>query len=120
MRPYLTNCLCVSIDVVRRRHAYLLLLHELRIRAVVDDILAKDRCAAWGVDLLGIDILDLSVEDKVVASGVQAHRHLATEENEGEDVAILLLVSCVQFGHCTSYTPSSGWRRRTHTGPCHM
>ena len=79
--------------VGRRGHAYLLLLHELRVGAVVDDILAKDRCAEWGVDLLGIDILDLSVEDKVVACGVEANGHLATKEDEGEDIAILPPVS---------------------------
>jgi len=100
--------------------AHLFLLHELRVGAVVDDILAKDRCAERGVDLLGVDVLDLSVEDEVVAGGVEAHSHLAAEEDKGEDIAILLQVSHVQPCHCISYTPSSGWRRRTHTGPCHM
>jgi len=76
--------------------AHLFLLHELRVGAVVDDILAKDRCAERGVDLLGVDVLDLSVEDEVVAGGVEAHSHLAAEEDKGEDIAILLPVSHVQ------------------------
>lgn len=94
MRPNLTNCLRVRSNVrVERGFAHLLLLHELRIRAIIDDVLAKDGRAERCVDLLRIDVLDLSVQDKVVALGVQAHRHLATEEHEREDVAILRPVS---------------------------
>jgi hypothetical protein len=79
VRPNLTNCLRVSRDIVAGLvYAHLLLLHELRVGAVVDDILAKDRCAEWGVDLLGVDVLDLSVEDEVVASGIEADGHLTT------------------------------------------
>ena len=72
--------------------AHLLLLHELRVGTVIDDILAEHGSREGRVDLLGIDILDLSVEDKVVASSVEADRHLATEEDKGEDWAILLVV----------------------------
>jgi hypothetical protein len=121
VRPNLTNCLRVSYDIVAVLvYAHLLLLHELRVGAVVDDILAKDRCAERGVDLLGVDVLDLSVEDEIVAGGIEADSHLTTEEDEGKDIAILRRVSHVQVCHSISYTPSSGWRRRTHTGPCHM
>ena len=73
--------------------AHLLLLHQLGVGAVVYNILAKDRSGEGAVDLLGVDILDLSVEDKVVACGVEANGHLATKEDEGEDIAILHPVS---------------------------
>lgn len=72
---------------------YLLLLHKLRVRAVVDNILSKHGCAEWRVDFLSVYILDLSVQDEVVALGVETHSHLATEEDEGEDIAILWSVS---------------------------
>ena len=45
---------------------HLLLLHELRIRAIVNNISTKDWGSQDSVDLLGIDILELSVEDEVV------------------------------------------------------
>ena len=73
--------------------AHLLLLHQLGVGAVVYNILAKDRSGEGAVDLLGVDILDLSVEDKVVACGVEANGHLTAEEDEGEDIAILPPVS---------------------------
>lgn len=50
--------------------AYLLLLHELRVWAVVHDILAEDGRAERSVDLLRIHVLDLAVQDEVVAFGV--------------------------------------------------
>lgn len=75
--------------------AHLLLLHQLRVGAVVDDILAEDGSGERAVDLLGVDILDLSVEDEVVALGVEADSHLAAKENESEDIAVLLLVSAL-------------------------
>ena len=78
---------------MRLDRTHLLLLHELRVGAVVHDILAKDRCAERGVDLFGVDVLDLSVEDEVVACGVETNSHLATEEDEGKDIAILPPVS---------------------------
>lgn len=70
-------------------HANLLLLHQLGVGAVVDNILAEDRSSERAVDLLGVDVLELSIEDEVVALGVEADSHLATEENKGKDVAIL-------------------------------
>lgn len=74
-------------------YAYLLLLHQLGIGAVVYNILAKYRSGEGAVDLLGVDILDLSVENEVVALGTKVDSHLATEKNEGEYIAILPPVS---------------------------
>jgi hypothetical protein len=75
---------------LRRHCTHLLLLHKLGIGAVVHDVLAKDGCSEWRVDFLSVDILDLSVQDKVVALGIQTHGHLATKKDKGEDIAILL------------------------------
>jgi hypothetical protein len=76
-------------DNAREEGTCLLLLHQLRVGAVVDDILAKDRCRELAVDLLGVDILDLAIEDEVVAGCVKAHGHFLTKEDKGEDIAVL-------------------------------
>jgi hypothetical protein len=102
------------------RYAHLLLLHKLRVRAVVDDVLAENRGGQRGVDFLGVDILDLAIENEVVAFSVQTHSHLAAEEDEGEHIAVLRLVSMCPVFHGACYTPSSGWRRRTCMGRCRM
>lgn len=70
-------------------HAHLLLLHQFGVGAVVYDILAKDRSSERAVNLLGVDILELAVENEVIALGVQTDSHLATQEDEGEHIAIL-------------------------------
>ena len=68
---------------------YLLLLHELGVGAVVDDILAEDGGGERVVDLLSVDILQLAVEDKVVALGSQADGGLLAQQDKGEDIAVL-------------------------------
>lgn len=70
---------------------YLLLLHKLRVGAVVDNILAKDGGGERCVDLLRVDVLDLSVQDEVVALGVEHDGHLATEKDKSEDISVLRL-----------------------------
>ncbi len=76
---------------------YLLLLHELRIRAIIYDIFAKDGRAQRGVDLLCIDVLDLSIQDEVIARCVQAHCHFTAEEDKGINVAILCTISIMSY-----------------------
>lgn len=49
--------------------AYLLLLHELRVGAVVYDILSEHRRRKWRVDFLSADVLELAIEDEVIALG---------------------------------------------------
>lgn len=68
----------------------LLLLHQLRIWAVIHDILAEDRCGQRRVDLLGVDILQLAIEDQVVALCAQTHRGLLSQEDEGKHIPVLL------------------------------
>ena len=68
---------------------YLLLLHQLRIRTIVDYIFAEHRGSQGAVDFLGIDIFEFSVEDEVIAFGAQANRGFFPQEDEGEDIAIL-------------------------------
>jgi hypothetical protein len=48
-------------------YPYLLLFHQLRIRAVVDNILAKDGGGKGTVDLLGVNMAELAIEDELVA-----------------------------------------------------
>lgn len=68
---------------------YLLLLHELGVGAVVDNIASKNGSGQNSVDILSIHILELAVEDEVIALGAESDRGLLAEENEGEDVAKL-------------------------------
>lgn len=88
----MTNCRSISDARNPRDHAtaYLLLLHELGVGAVVDDILAEHRGGERVVDLLSVDVLQLAIEDEVVALGAQADGGLLAEKNEGEDIAVLL------------------------------
>ena len=67
----------------------LLLLHELRVGAVIDNIPTKDRSGENSVDLLGVDVAKLAVEDKLVALGSHVDGGLLAEQDEGKDVAVL-------------------------------
>ena len=70
-------------------NSHLLLLHELRVWTIVDDICAKDWCRQRTVDLLSVDILQLAVQDEIVALGAQADSGLLAQEDESEDISIL-------------------------------
>lgn len=67
----------------------LLLLHELGVGAVVDDVPAKDGGREDSVDLLGVDVLELAVEDEVVTGRANCDGGLFSEENKGENVTVL-------------------------------
>lgn len=67
----------------------LLLLHEFGIGAIVHDILAEDRSSENRVNLLGRDILELSVEDEVVSSGANSDSGFLSKEDKGEDITML-------------------------------
>lgn len=65
------------------------MLHQLRVGTVVDNISAKDGRGQRTVDFFGIDVLQLAIEDEVVAFGAQADSGLLAEKDEGEDIAVL-------------------------------
>ena len=67
----------------------LLLFHELRVGAIVNDILAKDWGGENGVDILGAHVANLAVQDKVVALGSDVDGRLLAEQDEGEALAVL-------------------------------
>jgi hypothetical protein len=71
------------------RIAYLLLLHQLRVRAVVDDISTKDRSGQNRIDLLRIDILQLPIEDEIVSSSAKVDGGLLSQQNERKNITIL-------------------------------
>lgn len=92
------NCRNHALAAVFRLHrllssANLLLLHKLGVGAIVDDILAENRGSKDGVNLFGVDIANLAVQDEIVALGADVDGGLLSEEDEGEAVAILLLSS---------------------------
>lgn len=49
------------------KEIYLLLLHEFGVGAVVDNIRSEDGCCKLAVDFFGVDILQLSIEDKLIS-----------------------------------------------------
>ena len=69
-------------------YAYLLLLHQLSIWAVVHDISPKHRCRERTIHLLCVDISQLPVQDEVIALRSQAHRRLLAQQDEREDIAV--------------------------------
>lgn len=72
-----------------QRISHLLLLHELGVGAVIDNILAKDGSGEDGVNLLSRDVLEFSVENKVVSGGAHGNGGFLAEEDKGEDIAEL-------------------------------
>lgn len=68
---------------------YLLLFHQLRIRTIVDNILAKNGRGKGAVNFLGVDMAELAIEDELVALGANIDGSFLAEQDEGEDVAIL-------------------------------
>lgn len=69
--------------------SYLLLLHELSIGAIVDDVTTEDGGSERGVDLFGVHITKLAIEDELISLGAKVDGGLLAEENESEDVTIL-------------------------------
>lgn len=67
----------------------LLLLDELRIGTVVDDVASEYGGREWAVDLLRIDVLELAVEDEIVAFDAEIDGNLPSEQDKGEYLAIL-------------------------------
>ena len=63
----------VSRSPNRRDLADLLLLHQFGVRAIIDHILSKDRCSQDSINLLRVDILQLAIENEVVALSSQIH-----------------------------------------------
>ena len=117
MRPNLTNWNYVSaVITTERNQTHLLLLHQLRVGAVIDNILTKDGSSQRAINLFCVNILELSVEDEVVAFCIEADSHLAAEENKGEDIAVLLPISALSHRYQAYNVPSSAAQRRTCTG----
>ena len=74
---------CMGLSV------HLLLLHQLRIWAVIHDISPKHRCRERTIHLLRVDIPQLPVQDEIIALRSQAHRRLLAQQDEREDIAVL-------------------------------
>jgi hypothetical protein len=80
MRLHIHEVLCI----------HLLLLHQLAVRAIINHILPKNRCSQRCINLLGINILQLPIQDKLVALRPQTHGRLLPQQNEREDISVLL------------------------------
>lgn len=71
------------------RLSYLFLLHQFRIRTVIHNTSTKDRCCKWVVDLLGVDIFELAVQNKFIPFRPQTHCRLLAKQDEGKYIAVL-------------------------------
>lgn len=69
---------------------YLLLFNELGIWAVVHNIRPEDRRGQLAIDFLGIDVLQLSIENELVAIRSEVYGRLLAQENECEDIPMLV------------------------------
>jgi hypothetical protein len=68
---------------------YLLLFHQLRIRTIVDNILAENWCGKGAVNILGVDMAEFAIQDELVALGANIDSSFLAEQDKGENVAIL-------------------------------
>lgn len=50
-----------------QKEVYLLLLHKFRIGTIVDYIRSEDGCCKLAVDFFGIDVLQLPIENELIA-----------------------------------------------------
>jgi hypothetical protein len=67
----------------------LLLLHQFRIRAIVDNIRSKNRRSQNSIHLFGVDILNLPIENKLTPLSPQVNRRLLPQQNKSKAIAIL-------------------------------
>lgn len=72
---------------------HLLLLHKLRVRAVIYHVFPEHWSGERAVNFLRVQVFVLSVEYEVIALHPQAYSRLLSEEYERKDVAILQLTS---------------------------
>ncbi len=58
---------------------YLLLLHQFCIRTVVDHIRSKDGRSEAAIYFLGVDVLQLPVQNEFISLNAQIHGYLPAE-----------------------------------------
>jgi hypothetical protein len=67
----------------------LLLLHQFSIGAVIYHVRAENRRRQGGVDLFSVDVLELRIENELVALDSKANCRFPAQEYEGKDIAVL-------------------------------
>jgi len=83
----------------------LLLLHKTVVGTIIDDTLSENGSCQVGVDLLGVDFRELSVEHKVVALRTKADGHLHSEQYKRKHITVLSSPSLVN--HFVPANPTS-------------
>lgn len=68
---------------------YLFLFHKFGIRTIVDDIFSKAGRGQYGVDFLGVNVLELPVQNELVSLGPKIDCDLPSQKNECEDITVL-------------------------------
>ena len=71
--------------------AYLFLLHEFCVWYIVHHAFTENWRCQDGIDLFGVQVFKLAIQDKLVPFWAQINRYFPPKENEGEDIAILRL-----------------------------
>lgn len=67
----------------------LFLFHQFRIRAIINDIFAKDRSCERTVYFLRIKILVFAIQDELIAFDSQADSRLLPEQDKCKNITIL-------------------------------
>ena len=78
-------------DWIHQVSIHLLMLHQPRVRAVIDHARAEYWLAKLIVNILGIQVLWLAIEDNFVPFSTKIYCRLIAQEDESEAVAILIL-----------------------------
>ena len=73
--------------------ANLLLFHQFRVGAIINDILSENGRAEDGVDFLGIHILEFAIKNELIALRSQIDCCLLAQQNESKYIAILRSIS---------------------------
>ena len=69
--------------------AYLLLLHELCVGAIIDNIAAKDGSGQDSIDFFSVNIFELAVKNKVVSGRSNGDSSSLSEQDKCKDIAVL-------------------------------
>lgn len=85
---HVSICNQLTLDVI-----HLLLLHKLRVRAVIYHVFPENWGGERAVDFLRVQVFVLSIEYEIVSLHPQAYSRLLPEQYERKDVTILQLKS---------------------------
>lgn len=76
---------------------YLLLFHQLRVGAIVNNMATKDRGCQWRIDLFGTNVAQFTIQDEFIALGAQVDRGFLSKKDESKNITVLSKVEEVSL-----------------------